>query len=132
MVMTDPIADMLTRIRNALMAKHEQVEMPSSKMKLEIARILKHEGYIKNYKVIQDGKKSYLRIFLKYDSSNKPVIHGLKRISKPGRRVYTGYKEIPRVLNGYGTIIITTSSGVTTGSRALEKKVGGELICSIW
>ncbi|MCD6120556.1 MAG: 30S ribosomal protein S8 [Spirochaetales bacterium] len=132
MSLSDPIADMLTKVRNATMVQLEKVDIPASKLKLEVIKILKIEGFIKNFKKISQEGKSYIRIFLKYDSSNKPVIHGLKRISKPGRRVYTGYKEMPRVLNGYGTIIITTSSGVTTGSRALEKKVGGELICSIW
>ncbi len=133
MVMTDPIADMLTRIRNALMAKHEQVEMPSSKMKLEIARILKHEGYIKNYKVIQDGKKSYLRIFLKYDEeTKKPAILGLERVSKPGRRVYVGVEDIPLVKKGLGIAILSTSKGVLTDKQAKKLKVGGEVICKIW
>ncbi|NOY07893.1 MAG: 30S ribosomal protein S8 [Spirochaetes bacterium] len=132
MSLSDPVADMLTKVRNATMVQLEKVDIPASKLKLEIIKILKTEGFIKNFKKINQEGKSFIRIFLKYDNRSKPIIHGLKRISKPGRRVYTGYKSMPRVLNGYGTVIITTSSGVITGSKALEKKVGGELICSIW
>ncbi len=132
MSLSDPVADMLTKVRNATMVQLEKVDIPASKLKLEIIKILKTEGFIKNFKKINQEGKSFIRIFLKYDNRSKPIIHGLKRISKPGRRVYTGYKNMPRVLNGYGTVIITTSTGVITGSKALEKKVGGELICSIW
>ena len=132
MVMTDPIADMLTRIRNALMAKHEQVEMPSSKLKLEIARILKAEGYIKNFKIIQEGKKEYLRIFLKYDEEKKPAIVGLERVSKPGRRVYVGVEGIPSVRRGLGIAILSTSKGVLTDQQARKMRVGGEVICKVW
>ncbi len=132
MSLSDPVADMLTKVRNATMVQLEKVDIPASKLKLEIIKILKTEGFIKNFKKINQEGKSFVRIFLKYDNRSKPIIHGLKRISKPGRRVYTGYKNMPRVLNGYGTVIITTSTGVITGSKALEKKVGGELICSIW
>jgi small subunit ribosomal protein S8 len=129
---SDPVADMLTKVRNAAVARHEKVDIPASKLKLEIVKIMKTEGYIKNFKKVQEDGKSIIRIILKYDDSNNPVIHGVKKISTPGRRVYSGYKELPRVFNGYGTIIVSTSSGVTTGKKASEKMVGGELICSIW
>ena len=123
---------MLTKVRNAAMARLEKVDVQDSKLKLEIVKILKTEGYIKNFKKLQeDGKKS-IRIFLKYDDDNNPVIHGVKKISTPGRRVYSGYKDLPRVYNGYGTVIVSTSSGVTTGKKATEKMIGGELICTIW
>ncbi|MFO7782633.1 MAG: 30S ribosomal protein S8 [Spirochaetaceae bacterium] len=132
MSVSDPIADMLTKIRNASMAKFERVDITPSKLKLEIVKILKNEGFIKNFKKInQDGNTS-IRIFLKYDTNMNPIIHGLKKISTPGRRVYSGYRKMPRVLNGYGTLIVSTSSGVTTAKKASEKKVGGELICSVW
>ena len=129
---SDPVADMLTKVRNAAVARHEKVDIPASKLKLEIVKILKTEGYIKNFKKVQEDGHSIIRIILKYDDSNNTVIHGVKKISTPGRRVYSGYKELPRVFNGYGTIIVSTSSGVTTGKKASEKMVGGELICSIW
>ena len=129
---SDPVADMLTKVRNAAMARHEKVDVPASKLKLEIVKILKTEGYIKNFKKVQEDGKNILRIFLKYDDDNNPVINGVKKISTPGRRVYSGYKDLPRVYNGYGTIIVSTSSGVTTGKKATEKMVGGELVCTIW
>ena len=129
---SDPVADMLTKVRNAAMARHEKVDIPVSKLKLEIVKILKTEGYIKNFKKVQEDNKSVIRIFLKYDEANAPVIHGLEKISKPGRRVYSSYKDLPRVYNGYGTVIVSTSSGVTTGKKAAEKQVGGELVCTIW
>ncbi|MBO4533898.1 MAG: 30S ribosomal protein S8 [Treponema sp.] len=129
---SDPVADMLTKVRNAAMARHEKVDVPASKLKLEIVKILKTEGYIKNFKKVQEEGKNILRIFLKYDDDNNPVIHGVKKISTPGRRVYSGYKDLPRVYNGYGTIIVSTSSGVTTGKKASEKMVGGELVCTVW
>ena len=129
---SDPVADMLTKVRNAAVARHEKVDISASKMKLEIVKILKTEGYIKNFKKVQEEGHSIIRIILKYDDSNNPVIHGAKKISTPGRRVYSGYKDLPRVYNGYGTIIVSTSAGVTTGKKASEKMVGGELICSIW
>ena len=129
---SDPVADMLTKVRNAAMARHEKVDVPASKLKLEIVKILKTEGYIKNFKKVQEDGKNILRIFLKYDDENNPVIHGVKKISTPGRRVYSGYKDLPRVYNGYGTIIVSTSSGVTTGKKATEKMVGGELVCTVW
>ncbi len=133
MAASDPIADMLVKVQNAARARHERVDVPASKIKLEIVKILKTEGYIKNFKKIQDDDgHSIIRILLKYDDANMPVIHGVKKISTPGRRVYSGYKELPRVLNGYGTLIVSTSAGVTTGKKASEKMIGGELICKVW
>lgn len=127
---SDPVADMLTKVRNAVAVRHEKVDVPTSKLKLEIVKILKTEGYIKNFKKVQEEGKNVIRIFLKYDGQNNSVIHGLKRISTPGRRVYSGFKDLPRVYNGYGTLIVSTSAGVTTGKKATEKMVGGELICT--
>lgn len=132
MSVSDPIADMLTKIRNASMAKFERVDITPSKLKLEIVKILKNEGFIKNFKKINQEGNTSIRIFLKYDTNMNPIIHGLKKISTPGRRVYSGYRKMPRVLNGYGTLIVSTSSGVTTAKKASERKVGGELICSVW
>jgi small subunit ribosomal protein S8 len=132
MSVSDPVADMLTKIRNAGMAKHEKVDIPTSKLKLEIVKILKTEGYIKNFKKVNQEGTNTIRVFLKYDDGSGPVIHGLEKVSKPGRRVYTGYKSMPRVYNGYGTLIVSTSLGVTTGKKATEKKVGGEIICTVW
>jgi small subunit ribosomal protein S8 len=133
MSISDPVADMLTKIRNAGMAKHEKTDVPSSKLKLEIVKILKAEGYIKNFKkmVITDNL-NVIRVYLKYDDSTLPIIHGIEKISKSGRRVYTGYQDMPRVFNGYGTLIVSTSIGVTTGKKAVEKKVGGEIVCTVW
>ena len=132
MSVSDPVADMLTKVRNAVAAGHEKVDIPTSKLKLEIVKILKTEGYIKNFKKISQDGSNVIRVFLKYDENNKPVIHGIQKISTPGRRVYSGYKDMPRVFNGYGTIIVSTSIGVTTGKKATEKLVGGELICKVW
>jgi small subunit ribosomal protein S8 len=132
MSVSDPVADMLTKIRNAGMAKHEKVDIPTSKLKLEIVKILKTEGYIKNFKKVSQEGINTIRVFLKYDDVSGPVIHGLEKVSKPGRRVYAGYKNMPRVYNGYGTLIVSTSMGVTTGKKAAEKKVGGEIICTVW
>lgn len=132
MSVSDPVADMLTKIRNATRARHEKVDIPASKLKLEIVKILKTEGYIKNFKKVQEEGRNIIRIFLKYDDMNNPVIHGLEKISTPGRRIYSGYKDLPRVHNGYGSVIVSTSSGVTTGKKATEKMVGGELVCKVW
>lgn len=132
MSVSDPIADMLTKVRNAVQVRHEKVDVPTSKLKLEIVKILKTEGYIKNFKKVTEDGKNIIRIFLKYDDLNNSVIHGLEKISKPGRRVYSGYKDLPRVHNGFGTLIVSTSAGVTTGKKASEKLVGGELICKVW
>ena len=130
--MTDTIADMLTRIRNASRAKHEKVDMPTSTIKAEVARILKEEGYIKNVKVINDSKPGTLRVFLKYSAANEGVISGLERVSTPGRRVYVGKDEIPRVMNGLGIAIVSTSKGLMTDRAAREANVGGELVCKVW
>jgi small subunit ribosomal protein S8 len=132
MSVSDPIADMLTKLRNAGMASHEKVDITPSKLKLEIVKILKTEGYIRNFKKVSQEGTNTIRVFLKYDEASGPVIHGIEKISKPGRRVYTGYKKMPRVFNGYGTLIVSTSMGVTTGKKAAEKKVGGEIICTVW
>lgn len=132
MSMTDTIADMLTRIRNANKASHEKVDIPSSTLKAEIARILKEEGYIKNVKVINEGKKGVLRVFLKYSAANEGVISKIERVSTPGRRVYVGKDEIPRVLNGFGIAIVSTSRGLMTDKAARDANVGGELLCKVW
>ena len=133
MSVSDPVSDMLTKIRNAAMARHEKVDIPVSKLKFEIVKILKNEGYIRNFRRVtaQEGQ-GCIRVFLKYDESNRSVIHGLERVSKPGRRVYSGYKDLPRVFNGLGTLIVSTSAGVTTGEKACEERVGGELLCKVW
>jgi len=132
MAVTDPVADMLTKIRNASNANFDRVDILTSKLKLEIVKILKNEGFIKNFKKTTVDGNNYIRIFLKFDDKRKPIIHGIKKISTPGRRIYAGYKKLPRVFNGYGTLIVSTSTGVTTGKKAAEKKIGGELICSVW
>ena len=132
MAMTDPIADMLTRIRNELVARHEEVQVPASNIKKAIADILTEEGYIKGYTVIEDGKQGILNINLKYASNNELVITGLKRISKPGMRVYARKDEIPKVLGGLGIAIISTSKGVMTDNEARKQGVGGEVLCYIW
>ena len=133
MTMSDPIADMLTRIRNANTAKHDIVEIPSSKMKNAIAEILLNEGYIKNYEIVNDGKFDNIRITLKYgvDKSEK-VITGIKRISKPGLRVYAGKNEIPKVLGGLGIAILSTNQGIVTDKKARELQVGGEVLAFVW
>ncbi|AGA56538.1 MAG: 30S ribosomal protein S8 [Thermobacillus sp.] len=132
MVMSDPIADMLTRIRNANTVRHETVEMPASKIKRQIAEILKNEGFIRDAEYIEDNKQGIIRIFLKYGPNNERVITGLKRISKPGLRVYTKANEIPRVLGGLGIAILSTSKGVMTDKQARQLKTGGEVICYVW
>ncbi|MCQ2397741.1 MAG: 30S ribosomal protein S8 [Sphaerochaetaceae bacterium] len=132
MAVSDPVADMLTKIRNASQAKHEKVDISNSQLKLQIIKILKSEGYVKNFKKVTKDGATYLRVFLKYDEEQRPVIHGIKRISTPGRHVYSGYRNMPRVFNGYGVVIVSTSCGVLTGKKAAEQLVGGELICSIW
>jgi len=132
MVMTDPIADMLTRIRNANVVRHEKLELPSSKVKAEIADILKREGYVRDYEVVEDNTQGILRIFLKYGQNEERVITGLKRISKPGLRVYAKADEVPRVLNGLGTAIVSTSNGVLSDKEARAQAVGGEVLAYIW
>ena len=132
MTMTDPIADMLTRIRNANVVKHETVDVPASNMKKELARILLEEGFIRGYDVIEDGKQGIIRIQLKYGQTGERVISGLKRISKPGMRVDADKHEVPRVLNGLGISIISTSKGILTDKQARKENVGGEVICYVW
>lgn len=132
MTMTDPIADMLTRIRNANVVKHETVDVPASNIKKELARILLEEGFIRGYDVIEDGKQGIIRIQLKYGQAGERVITGLKRISKPGMRVYAAKCEVPRVLNGLGISIVSTSKGILTDKQARKENVGGEVICYVW
>lgn len=132
MVLTDPVADMITRIRNASSVKHESVDIPCSKLKVEVARILKEEGYIREYKVIEDDKQGILRIYLKYGPNKEKVISGIKRICKPGLRVYANKEEIPRVLGGLGIAILSTSQGVMTDRAARKSNIGGEVICYVW
>ncbi|MBQ8587840.1 MAG: 30S ribosomal protein S8 [Clostridia bacterium] len=132
MQITDPIADMLTRIRNANSSKHESVNVPASKLKIEIARILNEEGYINGYEVIDDGLQGVIKITLKYAANKQKVITGLKRVSKPGLRVYAGKDELPRVLRGLGIAIISTSKGVMTDKEARKANVGGEVLAFVW
>ena len=132
MQMTDVIADMLTRIRNASTAKHETVEVPASNMKKTIADILLEEGYIKNVEVVEDGKQGVLKITLKYGANKTPIITGLRRVSKPGLRIYTSCEDMPKVMGGLGTAIISTSKGVMTGTKARKANLGGEVIAFIW
>jgi small subunit ribosomal protein S8 len=132
MVMTDPIADMLTRIRNANAVRHEKLEVPASNMKREIANILKREGFVRDAEFIEDNKQGIIRIFLKYGPDNERVITGLKRISKPGLRVYAKTSEVPRVLGGLGVALISTSQGVMTDKEARQNKAGGEVLAYVW
>lgn len=132
MVMTDPIADMLTRIRNANQMRHEVVEMPASKMKREVLELLKREGFIRDVEYIEDNKQGVLRVALKYGKNNERVITGLKRISKPGLRVYAKSDQIPKVLNGLGTALVSTSEGVITDKAARAKNIGGEVLAYVW
>jgi len=131
-MLTDPIADMLTRIRNAAMIKAEKVDVPASRLKLEIAKILKEEGFIRAYKILKDKKQGILRITLKYAADNAPIISGIKRISKPGRRVYAGKDEIPSVMGGVGVSILSTSRGVLVDKTCKREQVGGEILCYVW
>ncbi|MCA0972643.1 30S ribosomal protein S8 [Halobacillus litoralis] len=132
MTMTDPIADMLTRIRNANMVRHEKLELPASNVKKEIADILKREGFVRDYEFVEDSKQGVLRIFLKYGQSNERVITGVKRISKPGLRVYAKAEELPKVLNGLGVAVVSTSKGLLTDKEAREQAIGGEVLAYIW
>lgn len=132
MAMTDPIADLLTRIRNAGMAKHQKLDMPSSNLKVALATVLKDLGYIKNFKTVSDDKQGILRIYLKFDGDNQHVINEIKRVSTPGCRVYVGKDEIPQVKNGLGAAILSTSRGVMDDVTAREAQVGGEILCTIW
>ncbi len=130
--MTDPIADMLTRMRNAISAKHSRVDIPSSKLKLELARILKEEGYINNFVIKGEGAKRTIRIFLRYDGRGTSSITHLSRVSRPGRRVYMGSTEIPKVLGGFGVNIVSTSRGLMSGKRARRENVGGEVLAEVY
>jgi small subunit ribosomal protein S8 len=131
-MISDPIADMLTRVRNALKARFQKVDVPASKLKTELARILKDEGYILNYKIVDEGNHKAIRVYLKYTAANQPVISHIERVSRPGCRVYVGSTEIPKVLGGLGVNILTTPKGVMTGKSARKEGVGGELLCQIW
>jgi small subunit ribosomal protein S8 len=131
MTMTDPVSDLLTRIRNASEARHETVDVPSSRLKQEITRILKEEGYISNYSLVQDNKQGVLRIHLRYAAGKSPVISSLERVSRPGCRVFARKSEVPSVLGGLGICIVSTSQGVFTGKQAQEKGLGGEVLCTI-
>ena len=131
-MISDPIADMLTRVRNALKARFQKVDVPASKLKTELARILKDEGYILNYKIVDEGNHKAIRVYLKYTAANQPVISHIERVSRPGCRVYVGSMEIPKVLGGLGVNILTTPKGVMTGKSARKEGVGGELLCQIW
>ena len=132
MQMSDVIADMLTRIRNANDAKHQTVDIPASNMKKSIAEILSNEGYIKGYQVIEDGKQGIIRVTLKYGANKAKVIRGLKRVSKPGLRIYAGYEDMPKVMNGLGIAIVSTSKGLMTDKQARNQKVGGEVLAFVW
>ena len=132
MTTTDPIADMLTRIRNAIMARHDSVLVPTSRMKMAIARILKKERFIADYEVMRSKPQRAIRIHLRYDDKNEPILSGLERVSKPGLRVYVGRDEIARVHGGLGIAILSTSQGVMTGQQAWSKGIGGELLCHVW
>ena len=132
MQMSDVIADMLTRIRNANDAKHATVDIPASKMKKSIADILVEEGYIKSYQVIEDGKQGIIRITLKYAAGKQKVIRGIRRVSKPGLRIYAGYEDMPRVMNGLGIVIVSTSKGLMTDKKARATKIGGEVLAFVW
>lgn len=132
MYVTDPIADMLTRIRNGNIAMHEKVDVPFSKEKEAITKILKEEGYVLNYKIISENNKQTLRIYLKYGEGNEKVIKGLRRISKPGRRVYTNVEDMPKVLGGLGIAVVSTSKGIITDKVCRKENIGGEVLCYVW
>ena len=132
MQITDPIADLLTRIRNANSAKHETVEIPASNMKKAIVEILDEEGYIKNYQIIDDGKQGIIRVTLKYGKNNEKVLTGLKRVSKPGLRIYSNCEDMPKVMNGLGIAIVSTSKGIMTDKKARRENVGGEVLAFVW
>ena len=132
MSLTDPIANYLTLIRNALQAKHQKVDIPSSKLLVEMTKILKEEGYVTNFKVTEEGSRSILRIYLKYGPKGERVIEGLRRVSRPGCRVYTSKERIPLVLGGLGICILSTPKGVLTGAQARKASVGGEVLCNVW
>jgi small subunit ribosomal protein S8 len=132
MSMTDPISDMLTRIRNATTVRHDRTDVPASKMKVEIAKILKQEGFIRTFKLLEEGPQGLIRIYLKYAEDGEPVIHGLRRVSTPGRRVYRAADELPKVQNGLGVAVVSTNRGVLTDEQARGLRVGGEVLCEVW
>jgi len=132
MSMTDTVSDMLTRIRNATTVRHDRTDVPASKMKLEIAKILKQEGFIRTFKLVDEGPQGLIRIYLKYAEDGEPVIHGLRRVSRPGRRVYRSATELPKVRNGLGVAVVSTNRGVVTDEQARSLHVGGEVLCEIW
>jgi small subunit ribosomal protein S8 len=132
MSMTDPIADLLTRIRNATKERHEKLEIPASRLKANIVRVLKDEGYIKNFRLMREEGRPVIKVYLKYTEQGESVIQGIKRVSRPGLRRYSGYESMPRPLNGAGIAIVSTSKGVTTGHKARTHKVGGEILCEVW
>lgn len=132
MTMTDPIADFLTRIRNAVLAGKDRVDVPASRLKLELARILKEEGFLRTFKVLEDGPQGTIRLYLRYSPEGEPAIHGIERVSRPGRRVFKGVDELPLVQSGIGMAVISTSKGLMTDARAREVRVGGEVLCKVW
>lgn len=132
MSMTDPIADLLTRIRNAAKEKHEKLEVPASRLKANIVRVLKEEGYIKNFRLMREDGRPVIKVYLRYSDSGMSVIQGIRRVSRPGLRRYTGYEKMPRPLGGAGIAIVSTSRGVTTGHKARAQKTGGEILCEVW
>jgi small subunit ribosomal protein S8 len=132
MSMTDPVGDLLTRIRNASKEKHEKLEVPASRLKANIVRVLKEEGYIKNFRLQREEGKPVIKVYLKYAGSGEGVIRGIKRISRPGLRKYSGYDQLPRPLSGAGIAIVSTSKGVMTGQKARSHKIGGEILCEVW
>lgn len=132
MSMTDPIADLLTRIRNASKEKHEKVEIPASRLKANVVRVLKEEGYIKNFRLMREEGRPVIKVYLKYTDEGESVIQGIRRISRPGLRRYSGYETMPRPLGGAGIAIVSTSKGVITGHKARTQKVGGEVLCEVW
>ena len=131
-MVSDPIGDMLTRVRNASRAEHEKVDIPSSKLKVRVAEILKEEGFVKNFRILEDGKQGVLRVYLKYGAANEKMISGLVRVSTPGRRVYVTHDKIPSVLGGMGVAVLSTSRGVLTGRTARKEQIGGEVLAYVW
>lgn len=132
MTMTDPIADFLTRIRNAVMAGKDRVDVPASRLKLELTKILKEEGFIRTFKVLEEGPQGTIRLYLRYSPEGEPAIHGIERVSRPGRRVYMGIDKLPSVRKGIGIAVVSTSKGLMTDARARELRVGGEVMCKVW
>lgn len=132
MSMTDPIADLLTRIRNAAKEKHEKVEIPASRLKANVVRVLKEEGYIKNFRLMREEGRPVIKVYMKYTDDGDSVIQGIRRISRPGLRKYSGYEDLPRPLSGAGVSIVSTSKGLTTGHKARLQKLGGEILCEVW